>query len=236
MCVTWMHMQVLSDLGLGNNSLTGELPEQWAQGSRWENLTRLDVYSNTLTGTLPNAWSDWSILPQLSLWGATTFPHSKLYCQAYTVDLSYKQTFGGHPKGSLYQIVASRNNILWAKLEWDQEKSRLKRETACIVVSYNASLLYCKPQYLFSMQHSIWNQLQLVLLRAKSYMFKDGQDTLIKPRLFIWALFVMQGSAAWKWFLRDTAIFFGTQSGVCKWHISTSWCFSTLQGMHEIIN
>eukprot|EP00884_Botryococcus_braunii_P012073 jgi/Botrbrau1/20867/Bobra.0135s0002.1 len=58
-------MENLTRLGLGNNSLVGTLPSEWAHLGR---LTKLHIYSNSLTGTLPAQWKGMENLTGLDLY------------------------------------------------------------------------------------------------------------------------------------------------------------------------
>ena len=42
---------------LGDNELTGTIPETWGSAGSFPHLTALALDNNTLTGTLPRLWS-----------------------------------------------------------------------------------------------------------------------------------------------------------------------------------
>ena len=51
---------------LQSNMLTGELPLEWAETTRWNNLTVLDLHENVLSGTIPPNWGANGTLPALT--------------------------------------------------------------------------------------------------------------------------------------------------------------------------
>lgn len=58
-------MQELEYLHLDSNYLTGTLPSEWGNATRWSNLTSLSIFDNVLSGTFPSSWGAKSSFPKL---------------------------------------------------------------------------------------------------------------------------------------------------------------------------